>query len=169
MQHSLIFNDFFRNSASQGFTPPQFRDSSLPMKLLGRYLARLRECCANMLDLRSGKNCQYSMIDAGMAAFSVFFTKSPSFLAHQKLLAERRGLSNCLTLFGMKKIPSDNQIRNLLDPVPPEHFDPVFIDVARDLNNRGALAALRSRRSGLNHKTLIALDGTEYFLFRIRN
>ncbi len=48
---------------------------------------------------------------------------------------------------------------------PPEHFDPVFIDVARDLKNRGALAALRSRRSGLNHKTLIALDGTEYFNF----
>ncbi len=133
------------------------------MKLLGGHLTRLRECCATMLDPRSGKNCQYSMIDVGMAAFSVFFTKSPSFLAHQKLLAERRGLSNCLTLFGMKKIPSDNQIRNLLDPVPPEHFDPVFIDVARDLDNRGALAALRSRRSGLDHKTLIALDGTECF------
>ncbi len=163
MQHPLIFNDFSRNSASRGFTSRLFRDSSLPMKLLGRYLARLRKCCANMLDLRSGKNCQYSMADAGMAAFSVFFTKSPSFLAHQKLLAERRGLSNCLTLFGMEKIPSDNQIRNLLDPVPPEHFDTVFIDVARDLDNRGALAALRSRRGGLNRKTLIALDGTEYF------
>ncbi len=114
MQHPLIFNDFLRNSASQGFTSRQFRDSSRLMKLLGRYLARLRECCANMHDLRSGKNCQYSMTDAGMAAFSVFFTKSPSFLAHQKLLAERRGLSNCRTLFGMEKIPSDNQIRNLL-------------------------------------------------------
>ncbi len=55
MQHSLIFNDFLRNSASQGFTSRQFRDSSRPMKLLGRYLARLRECCANMLDLRSAK------------------------------------------------------------------------------------------------------------------
>ncbi len=116
-----------------------------------------------MLDPRSGKNCQYSMIDTGMAAFSVFFTKSPSFLAHQKLLNKRRGLSNCLTLFGTEKIPSDNQVRNLLDPVPPDHFDPVFIDVARDLDNRGALATLRSRRSGLNHKTLIAVDGTEYF------
>ncbi len=38
-----------------------------------------------------------------------------------------------------------------------------MIDVARDLDNRGALAALRSRRGGLNRKTLIALDGTESF------
>ena len=163
MQHALIFNSSFRNSASRGFTPRQFHDSSLPMKLPGGHPARLRECCANMPDPRSGKNRQYSMIDAGMAAFSVFLAKSPSFPARRKLLAARRGLSNCLALFGMERIPSDSQMRNLLDPVPPERFDPVFIDIARDLDNRGALAAPRSRRSGLDRNTLIALDGTECF------
>jgi hypothetical protein len=34
--------------------------------------------------------------------------QSPSFLAHREVLAAGRGRSNCQTLFGMEKIPSDN-------------------------------------------------------------
>ena len=85
---------------------------------------------------------------------SAFITRSPSFPVHQELLAERRGLSNCLAFLGMGTIPRGHQVRNLLDPAPPQHFDAVIIDVARDLEYRG------SRRSGLNHETLIALGGT---------
>ncbi len=75
-----------------------------------------RECCADMPDPRSGKNRQYSMTDVCRgAAFSAFFARSHSFLVRRKLLAERRGLSNFLTIFGMERVPSDNQIRNLLE------------------------------------------------------
>jgi hypothetical protein len=61
------------------------------------------------------------MADIGTAAFSVFFMQSPSFLAHQRQLAQRagHGRSNCETLFGMTKIPSDNHIRDMLDGVAP--------------------------------------------------
>jgi hypothetical protein len=52
----------------------------------------------------------------------VFFLQSPSFLAHQRQLAEGHGRSNCQTLFGIEQIPTDSHIRALLDPVPPEHF-----------------------------------------------
>jgi hypothetical protein len=41
------------------------------------------------------------MRDIGMAAFSVFFMQSPSFLAHQRRFAERHGRSNCANLFGI--------------------------------------------------------------------
>ncbi len=54
----------------------------------------------------------------------------------------------------MGTIPCGCQVRNLLDLVPPQRFDAVIIDVARDLEYRG------SRRSGVNHETLIALGGT---------
>ena len=80
-------------------------------------------------DKRRGKNSHYAMADIAMAAFSVFFMQSPSFLAHQRHLAQGHGHghSNCQTLFGMTEIPSDNNhIRDMLDPVPPEHFYPVF-------------------------------------------
>jgi hypothetical protein len=49
----------------------------------------------------------YRMDDIGMAAFSLFFMGSPSFLAHQRALQQGRGQSNCQTLFDMSAIPTD--------------------------------------------------------------
>jgi hypothetical protein len=101
------------------------------------------------------------MADVGMAAFSVFFMQSPSFLAHQQRLQQGAGLgrSNCETLFEMAAIPCDNHIRALLDPVEPKHFLPVF-DAALDaLQQGGGLDTFRR----LDGHVLIAFDGTEYF------
>jgi hypothetical protein len=63
-------------------------------------------------DKRRGKNSHYIMADIGMAAFSPFFMQCPSFLAHQRHLADGHGhgRSNCQTLFGMTAIPSDNHV-----------------------------------------------------------
>jgi hypothetical protein len=101
------------------------------------------------------------MADIGMAAFSVFFMQSPSFLAHQQHLARGagHGRSNCETLFGMHKIPSDNHIRDLLDEVPPECFHPPLRAAFATLERGGGLAAFRR----LGQHVLIAFDGTEYF------
>jgi hypothetical protein len=63
---------------------------------------------------REGKNIRYELADAGMAALAVFFVQSPSFLAAQREMKRR---SNAEKLFGLREIPSDNQIRNLLDPL----------------------------------------------------
>jgi len=102
------------------------------------------------------------MSDIGLAAFSVFFMQSPSFLAHQKALEDLRGRSNANTLFGMTKIPSDNHIRQMLDGVPPDHFDALFAEIVRDLETGGGLASLRR----LGGRVLIALDGSEHFCSR---
>jgi len=101
------------------------------------------------------------MADIGMAAFSVFFMQSPSFLAHQRQLAQGHGhgRSNCETLFGMTRIPSDNHVRDMLDPVPPECFHARFPHAVEVLEAGGGLAAFRR----LGHHVLIAFDGTEYF------
>jgi hypothetical protein len=79
----------------------------------------LRALCATLPDRRRGENTVYEMADIAMAAFSTFFMQSPSFLAQQTALAHGRGTSNCQTLFAMDKIPTDNHIRSMLDPVPP--------------------------------------------------
>ncbi len=104
------------------------------------------------------------MTDIGLAAFSVFFLQSPSFLAHQRALTEGpgRGRSNAHTLLGMTALPSDNHSRAMLDGAPPDHFDAVFATVLRDLDARGGLAAMRR----LDGRMLIALDGSEHFCSR---
>ncbi len=129
------------------------------METLDRLLGSLRECCAGLPDKRTGKNGHYGMADIGLAAFSVFFMQSPSFLAHQQHLAQGQGRSNCETLFGMTAIPSDNHIRAMLDPVGPERFHPVFAAIIAELERSGGMAAFRR----LGEHVLIALDGTEYF------
>ncbi len=85
----------------------------------------LRSVVERFPDERTG-DTTYSMADAALGAFSVFFTQSPSFLDFQRHLQVVKGCNNALTLFGIEQIPSDNQTRNLLDPVPPSTVLPVF-------------------------------------------
>ena len=130
------------------------------MRLLEDLLSSLRTCLATFPDRRRGANGQYSMADFGMSAFSVFFMQSPSFLAHQQRLEEGHGRSNCQSLFGMGKIPSDNRIRDMLDPATPDLLNPVFFEIMSQLEQeKGGLDVFRR----LGGHVLIALDGTEYF------
>jgi len=54
-----------------------------------------------------------------MAAFSVFFMQSPSFLLISGPWRTSNSAIMPLAYLGFEKIPSDPQIRNLLDPVTP--------------------------------------------------
>ncbi|KKL80221.1 hypothetical protein LCGC14_2006930 [marine sediment metagenome] len=110
-------------------------------------------------DVRTGQNTQYSMHDFGMAAFAVFFSQSPSFLAHQQLMQQTRSMNNGETLFGIQKLPTDNQIRNLLDPVDPKHLHAVFGSVFEYLMQQKVVEQFRS----FDDTLLVALDGTGYF------
>jgi hypothetical protein len=110
-------------------------------------------------DKRTGKNLIYTMEDAALGAFSVFFTQCPSFLAHQKSMEEAKGKSNAQTIFEMEKIPTDNHIRDLLDPVAPEIVYPVFDDAYQILSEGGHIKPFRV----FNGDLLIALDATWYF------
>ena len=71
----------------------------------------LERTFAQLPDRRTGQNTTYSMRDAALAAFSVFFMQSPSFLAHQEAMEGREQRNNAASLFGIQQIPSDPQIR----------------------------------------------------------
>ena len=122
-------------------------------------IAGFKALCATLPDRRRGENTVYDMTDICMAAFSVFFMQSPSFLALQTALQRGRGTSNCQTLFGMERIPTDNHIRTMLDPVPPETLFTMFDTTLATLEAGGGLASFQR----LGGHVLIALDGTEYF------
>jgi hypothetical protein len=130
------------------------------MRPLEPLLGSLRRCLDTFPDKRRGINTTYGMADIGIAAFSVFFMQSPSFLAHQRRLELGHGRSNCASLFAIPKIPSDNHIRDMLDPAEPERLHPVFADTVAALEGMpGGLDTFRR----LGGHVLIALDGTEYF------
>jgi len=126
---------------------------------ISRIIEGLEQACGEFPDVRRGKNSIYDLRDVGMSAFSVFFTQSPSFLAHQRDMKLRKGRSNAESLFHLREIPSDNQIRNLLDPVSPKYVAPVYRQIFLALEQG---KVLETRRSFAN-QVLVAIDGTEYF------
>ena len=129
------------------------------MSALESLITDLREVCTGLPDRRQGpgEKCVYSMADIGLSAFSVFFMGSPSFLAHQRGLAEGHGRSNCQTLFGMSAIPSDNYIRMMLDGADPAAFDQTFYVALATLREGGGLQPFQH----LGGRLLVALDGSE--------
>jgi hypothetical protein len=136
--------------------PESLQEQGLFDTVVGFFRQRL----SSLPDKRTGKNTRYRMEDAALSAFSVFFTQQPpSFLAYQRTMAGSKGKSNAQSLFGVHQIPSDNQIRDLLDPVAPQQVFPVFEEILQLLEQQGQLAGFRSVADTL----LIALDGTEYF------
>src|SRR3954462_11648587 len=132
------------------------------MSALEELLLELREICAGLEDKRLGPGYRYTMADIDLAAFSVFFMQSPSFLGHQRALAAGHGRSNCQTLFGMAAIPSDNHIRQMLDGNAPGTFDGLFIKALETVAAADGLSAFQR----LGDRLLIALDGTEHYCSR---
>jgi hypothetical protein len=132
------------------------------MKTLENLLSDLKDVCAGLTDKRRGADCTYTMSDIGMAAFSLFYMQSPSFLAHQEALAAGHGRSNCQTLFGMTAIPTANHIREQLDGNAPSVFDGVFLKALSTADTGDGLGRFRR----LNGRLLVALDGTEHFKSR---
>jgi len=52
-------------------------------------------------------------------------------------MADTKGRSNAQNLFGVHQIPSDNQIRDLLDGVEPQWVFPVFKEILQVLDEAG--------------------------------
>ncbi len=131
----------------------------MSLKPWPQLVGSLRQTLGALPDRRTGDNTRYSMEDIGMAAFSVFFTQSPSFLTHQQTMQKNKGQSNAQSLFEIKEIPSDNHIRDTLDPVAPEKLFPLYDEVYEQMRQEGLLEGFRG---GVGGTVLIALDGTWY-------
>src|ERR1700704_4574521 len=129
------------------------------MELLPSLISGLKTVCAAFPDSRQGRAGNIAMADFGLSAFAMFFMQSVSFLAFQRRLEIGNGRSNCQTLFGIEKIPSDNYIRKMLDDVDPVLLLPSFTRVEHLV----AEPTVRQTFGRLGGRTLGAWDGTEYF------
>lgn len=108
---------------------------------------------------KPNNNMRYRISDAIMSAFSVFFLQSSSFLAHQRILQENKGRNNATSLFEVERIPSDQQIRNLLDPLDVHFFQADFWNIFAQFKDRGHLEGFRSKLG----TWLLAVDGLTFF------
>jgi hypothetical protein len=122
-------------------------------------LAILTDAFRQLPDPRRGENTQYTVCEAALGAFGVFFMQCPSFLAYQRDMQRRKGCNNAQSLFGVGHIPSDPQIRNLLDPIVPTALGAVFWTIlGRLVANKSIMATF-----AYEGQWLCSLDGTQYF------
>ena len=123
-------------------------------------LGYLQASIAKIQDPRKASpNQKYSIKDAVLSAFGAFFMQCESFLEYQRQLNSRKGRDNAQTLFEVFKIPTDNQIRNILDPIKAVTLVKVFTQIYQVLKIKGYLKSFEV----LGGQLLVSLDGTEFF------
>ena len=106
-------------------------------------------------DARDKASRSYSVADAVMSAIALFALKDPSLLAFQ----ERCNDMNMKRLFRIEHVPSDTQMREILDPLQPDLLRPLFNDVLRELQRGKALEAFHF----LEGYCLLSMDGSGYY------
>lgn len=107
-------------------------------------------------DVRSGKPT-ISLADALMSALAMFSLKDPSLLAFDQ--RRRDPNDNFRTIYHIKHVPCDSQMRAILDPINPDHLRPLFATAFRLLQR----AKVLEDYVFLNGCYLLSLDGTGYF------
>jgi hypothetical protein len=125
-------------------------------RIFDELIETMKESFESLPDPRTGENTVYEIKDAAVSAFGVFFTQSKSFLAYQRLIEKAKGKSNVQSLFGAERIPSDGQVRNLLDEQEPGLLSGVFRKGHELLAASGQMESFHSYAG----QVLISCDGT---------
>ena len=86
----------------------------------------ISESFQDILDPRTGTS-DISLPDALMSGLAVFAFKDPSLLAFDQ--RRQQDEENLRMIFHMEHVPCDTRLREILDPVDPEQFRPVFRNV----------------------------------------
>jgi hypothetical protein len=94
-----------------------------------------------------------------MSGFAMMFFQDPSILQFQKNLEDAVHNNNLKTLFQVRSIPKDSQMKDVIDTVDSSELEPMFEDFFRAVQRGKHLEHYRF----LKDYYLISMDGTGYF------
>ena len=122
-------------------------------------IATVRNSFEKVSEPSNGKP-EISIADCLMSAYAMFAIKAPSLLAFEERWKEEA--NNLKSIFKVRKIPSDTQMRTRLDLVAPDELRSAHNAILNQLQRGKALVEM----SYLDEGYLMALDGTTYFSSR---
>jgi hypothetical protein len=117
-------------------------------------------------DPRHPDRVDYSLHDTLMSGFAMLFFQHPSLLEFQRKMQQRRGRCNLQTIFSVREVPSDTQIREILDGVPPELLRQVLPTLLEKVRRAGWANEFKSTVPSGSHQGDYytgVLDGSDYF------
>jgi len=118
-------------------------------------LKRMRAGFERVKDHRAS-NAVISLSDVLMSALAMFSLKDSSLLEFDD---RREKDDNLKRIYKIEMVPSDTQMRTILDEVPPEAISPLFKDAFGQLERSNVL----SEMVYYGQYYLLTLDGTGYF------
>jgi len=120
--------------------------------------ALTRDSFSSIPDHRVQKNIIYPLDETLSAELAIFSLKQPSLLKFIEIANDGNHGKNIRALFKISKVPSETQLRDILDPINPEAIRPVYDNILSALQRGNELKDF----AVMSHY-LICLDGTGYF------
>lgn len=120
---------------------------------------KLSETFQAIPDWRQPKKVNHSIHDALMSGFACMHFQDPSLLQFQIRMQEDQHRNNLETLFGVKSIPKETQMRDIIEEVDSEYFRSIFNDYYLRLQ-RGKHLEQYQLFPGLYY---FPIDGSEFF------
>lgn len=110
-------------------------------------------------DTRQEAKSDHLIHDVLMGGFAMMFFQDPSLLQFQQRMEDEAHMNNLSTLFHMRSIPKDSQMRKVTDEVAPGELVSLFDDFFRPLQRGKHLEQYQI----LGGRYIVALDGSQYF------
>jgi len=113
-------------------------------------------------DQRDPRRITWELPAVLMSAFAMLFFQHPSLLEYQRRMQKRTGRSNLERVFQVEEIPSDTQMREILDGVPTEPLRRVLPQTFEQMRRVGWTTRFVTEVGGKPYYPTV-LDGSEYF------
>ncbi len=117
-------------------------------------------------DPRRSERVEYGLYDTLMSGFAMMFFQHPNLLEFQRKMKQRRSRSNLETLFGTHDVPSDTQMREILDGVPVELIRsllPALFEKIRRAGWAKEFTSVIPNGEDQGRYYTLMLDGSDYF------
>jgi len=109
-----------------------------------------------------GPNTTIRLENALQSGFALFALKFPSLLKFEEERKER-GMSNLTNIFLVDQVPSDTQMREIIDGVSPKEIRKLFKKIFKKIQKAKKLEAFEFMRLKNAPHYLLPVDGTGYF------
>jgi hypothetical protein len=117
---------------------------------------------AQIEDPRDPARLTWEMPAVLMSAFAMLFFQHPSLLEYQRRMQQQTGQSNLERMFGVPAIPSDTQMREIVDGVPTEPLRRMLPQTFEQMRRVGWTARFVTAVGDEKYYPVV-LDGSEYF------
>jgi hypothetical protein len=129
-------------------------------------VSRLRASFRTLEKQEESRSFDYALSDVLMSGFAMLFFQDPSMLSFQERLMKKHSRCNLQTMFAVRAVPKESQMRERLDVIASESVRELLPELFEQIRRTGwAKEWVNEISDGKNKGSyyVMALDGSDYF------